>query len=304
MEIIDLLNYKEIRFKTGIALGNFDGVHLGHQKLIKTMVKGSKENNLIPSLLLFKKHTKSVIESHEQEIITNINQKIELVKKLGVEIIYIIDFDEKLMKLKGEDFFKKIVLEKINSKFIVVGFDYKFGHKASSDSNDLIKLGKKYNVEVEVLSAIYNNKDIISSSNIRKLIKLGNMKKARSILGRNFSLIGKVIPGDSRGSKLGFPTANIELIDNYVIPKNGVYMTNTIIDGKKYISATNIGYNPTFKNKDLKFETHILDFNNNIYGKTIEIKFIDYIRDDIKFNNINDLIEQMKSDIEWIKSRI
>src|SRR5699024_7735088 len=110
------------------------------------------------------------------------------------------------------------------------------------------------------------------------------------------------INGDNRGTKLGFPTANIELLDNYVIPKNGVYMTNTIIDNKKYVSATNIGYNPTFDNKNLKFETYILDFNENIYGEMIEIKFIDFIRDDIKFSDVNSLIKQMELDIEWIKN--
>ncbi|HZK33454.1 MAG TPA: bifunctional riboflavin kinase/FAD synthetase [Tissierellaceae bacterium] len=303
MEIFELSNYKEIRFKTGIALGNFDGVHLGHQKLIKSMVRQSKENNLVPSLLLFKKHTKSVTKSQKQKLITNIDQKIEIAKNLGVEIIYLIDFDEKLMKLTGEEFFKDIVLGKTNSKLIVVGFDYRFGYKASGDSNYLIELGKKYDIKVEVLSPVYSKEEIISSSIIRKLIGLGDIKKATSVLGRKYSLIGKVIPGDGRGTNLGFPTANIELIDDYVIPKNGVYMTNTIVDNEKYISATNIGFNPTFNNKNLKIETHILNFNGNIYGKTIEIQFIDFIRDDIKFNSINKLIEQMRLDIEWIKKQ-
>lgn len=303
MEIIDLLSYKEVRFNTAIALGNFDGVHLGHQKLIESMVKQSKENNLIPSLLLFKKHTKSVIGSKKQKLITNMDQKIEIVKNLGVEIVYLIDFDEKLMKLSGEEFVKNIILEKTNTKLIVVGFDYRFGHKASGDSNYLIELGKKYGIKVVVFSPIYDNKEIISSSNIRKLIELGDIKKVTSILGRKYSLIGKVIPGDGRGAKLGFPTANINLIDNYVIPKNGVYMTNTIVDNKKYLSATNIGFNPTFNNENLKIETHILNFNGNIYGKNIEVEFIHFIRDDIKFNSVDNLIKQMRQDIQWIKNK-
>lgn len=304
MEIIDLSNYKEIRFHTGIALGNFDGIHLGHQKLIKAMVEKSKINNLKPALLLFKKHTKSLIKSEEPKVITSIQQKIEILKDLGVEIVYLIDFDKKLMKLSGEEFIKQIIIDKMNTKFIMIGFDYRFGYKASGNSKDLIEFGKKYSIDVKILDPVYNKKEIISSSNIRNLISLGKVKEAAEILGRDYSVIGKVIKGDNRGTDLGFPTANIELIDNYIIPKNGVYMTNTIIDNKKYISATNIGYNPTFGNKNLKFETHILDFEDDIYNKTIEVEFNSFIRDDIKFNDINDLIHQMKLDIEWIKSQI
>lgn len=304
MEIIDLSNYKEIRFHTGIALGNFDGIHLGHQKLIKAMVEKSKINNLKPALLLFKKHTKSLIKSEEPKVITSIQQKIEILKDLGVEIVYLIDFDKKLMKLSGEEFIKNIIIDKMNTKFIMIGFDYRFGYKASGNSKDLIEFGKKYSIDVKILDPVYNKREIISSSNIRNLISLGKVKEAAEILGRDYSVIGKVIKGDNRGTDLGFPTANIELIDNYIIPKNGVYMTNTIIDNKKYISATNIGYNPTFGNKNLKFETHILDFEDDIYNKTIEVEFNSFIRDDIKFNDINDLIHQMKLDIEWIKSQI
>lgn len=303
MEINDLSNYKEIGFNTGIALGNFDGIHIGHQELIKSMVRQSKANQLVPSVLLFKKHTRSVIKSQNQRLITSLEQKIDILKKLGIKIVFLIDFDEKLMKLTGEEFIKNILLEKANTKLIIVGFDYRFGYKASGNSSYLIELGKKYNINVNVLPPVYSKKEIISSSSIRKLISLGNIKEATQVLGREYSMIGKVIRGDSRGSKLGFPTANIELVDNYVIPKNGVYMTNTIVNNKKYISATNIGYNPTFNNQNLKIETHIFNFNNNIYGEIIEIKFIDFIRDDIKFNNVKSLIKQMKLDVEWIKSQ-
>ena len=303
MEIIELSNYKETRFNTGTALGNFDGIHSGHQELIKSMVTQSEENNFIPSLLLFKKHTKTVINPEKQSIITNINQKIKIANKLGVEIVYLINFDEKFMQLTGEEFVKNIILERMNTKLITIGFDYKFGHKASGDSNYLIELGKKFDIKVNILPPVYSNKEIISSSNIRNLISLGKIKDATQILAREYSVIGKVISGDSRGTDLGFPTANIKLINNYVIPKSGVYMTNTIVDNKKYLSATSIGYNPTFNNNDLKVETNIIDFNQNIYGKTIEIKFIDFIRDNIKFSNIASLIKQMELDIEWIKKQ-
>lgn len=303
MEIIDLLNYNETRYKTAIALGNFDGIHIGHQKLIKTMVAKSKELGLKSSLLLFKSHTKAVIDNSKPQMITNNDQKFQIAEELGVDIIYLIDFDEKLMNLSAEEFVKNIIIDKMNGKLVAVGFDYKFGHKASGDSNYLSELGKKYDFDVIILNPVYENEKIISSSAIRELITSGKMIEVSKILGRPYSILGKVVSGKNRGNKLGFPTANIEPTHSYTIPKSGVYMTNTIIDNKKYLSATNIGYNPTFNEDILKVETHILDFSGNIYGEMIKIEFIDFIRDDIKFGNIDDLINQMKNDIELIKNR-
>ncbi|MEY8415797.1 bifunctional riboflavin kinase/FAD synthetase [Tissierella praeacuta] len=303
MEIIELSNYNETRFNTAIALGNFDGIHIGHQELIKTMISKSKELGIKSSLLLFKSHTKAIIDNSKPKMITNNQQKFKIAKDLGVDIIYILDFDDKIMKLSGEDFIENIIINKMNGKLLVVGFDYRFGYKASGDSKYLMKLGKDYDIDVIVLDPVYKDKDIISSSNIRSLIADGNISLCLKMLGRPYSIIGRVIPGKNRGNKLGFPTANIEPIDNYVIPKNGVYMTNTIIDGKKYVSATNIGYNPTFNEDILKIETYILDFNGDVYGNTLEIEFLDFLRNDIKFQNKEALIEQMKIDIEMIKLR-
>ena len=303
MEIIDLSNYNETRFNTAIALGNFDGIHIGHQQLIKTMISKSKELGIKSSLLLFKSHTKAIIDKNKPSMITNNQQKFKIAEELGIDIVYLLDFDDKIMRLSGEEFVRDIIIDKMNGKLLVVGFDYRFGHKASGNSDYLIELGKKYDIDVVVLDPIYKDNQVVSSSIVRELITDGNMLEASNILGRAYSIIGKVIPGKNRGNKLGFPTANIKPIDNYVIPKNGVYMTNTIIDNKRYVSATNIGYNPTFDEDILKIETYILDFEGNIYGKTLEIEFIDFLRNDIKFQSKEALIEQMKIDIEIIKLR-
>ena len=303
MEILDLIEYKEERFNTAIALGNFDGLHLGHQKLINSMVIKSRKLGVKPSLLLFKNHTKTTIDKNRPKIITNNEQKFRLAKNLGIEIIYLLDFDEKLMRLSGEEFIRNIILEKMNGKLLTVGFDYRFGYKASGDANYLVELGEKYDFDVIVVEPVYIENNVVSSSNIRELISIGKIEETRKKLGRPYSFIGKVVPGSNRGNKLGFPTANIELIDNYVVPKTGVYITNTIIDNNRYISATNIGYNPTFNENILKIETHILNFDGNIYGKILEIEFLEFIRDDIKFDNTNDLIEQMRLDIDLIKNR-
>lgn len=303
MEIIDLSNYNETRFNTAIALGNFDGIHIGHQQLIKTMISKSKELGIKSSLLLFKGHTKTTIEKNKPSMITNNQQKFKIAEDLGIDIIYLLDFDDKIMRLSGEEFIRDIIIEKMNGKLLVVGFDYRFGHKASGDSEYLKVLGRRYNIDVVVLEPIYKDNQVISSSIVRELIANGNMLDATNILGRPYSIIGKVIPGKNRGNKLGFPTANIEPIDNYVIPKNGVYITNTIIDSKRYMSATDIGYNPTFDEDILKIETYILNFEGNIYGKSLEIEFVDFLREDIKFESKEALIEQMKKDIKIIKLR-
>ncbi len=303
MEIIDLSNYKEDRFNTAVALGNFDGIHMGHQELIKDMVYNSKKMDLKPSLLLFKQHTKAILNSNSPKCITNMDQKMKIAEQLGVELTYVINFDENLMKLNPDEFVKEILLQKMNSKLIVVGYDYKFGYKALGDFDYLAKLSNKLGYKLKVLNPVENQGIIVSSSNIRQLIKDGKMEEVETNLQRPYSILGKVIKGENRGTKLGFPTANIELIDNYAIPKIGVYKTSTIVDGMIYKSATNIGYNPTFNNdnKALKIETYILNFKGNIYGKTIEVCFKRYIRDDMKFNDVNDLIFQMNLDIKEIE---
>jgi riboflavin kinase/FMN adenylyltransferase len=301
METVDISKYEENRFNTAVALGNFDGIHIGHQQLIKTMVKKSEELSLKNSLLLFKNHTKTVIDHNRPKVITNNDQKLKIAKDLGVNLIYTMDFNEEVMKLSGEEFVKNILIDRIRAKLLVVGFDYRFGYKASGNADYLKELGNKLNFQVEVVRPVYENNQIVSSTTIRNLISQGHIRQANNMLGRNYTLIGTVISGKNRGNKLGFPTANIDPIDNYVLPETGVYKTNTIVDGCKYLSVTNIGYNPTFNEDVLKIESHILDFSDNIYGKKLEIEFIDYIREDIKFTNKDELIYQINKDIELVK---
>lgn len=302
MEIIDLSKNKKDRFNTAIALGNFDGIHLGHQDLIKTMIDNASNLGLESSVLLFKDHTRKTINRDEPRHITSTQQKIKIMEQLGVEKTYLINFNEALMKLSPRDFIKNILIEKINTKLVVVGFNYRFGYKAEGDIDCLIRLSNELDFKVNVLPPIKKDGVIISSSNIRSLIQNGEVLRAKEMLGREYSISGEVIKGENRGHILGFPTANMKVI-NYVIPKTGVYKTLTIVDNKEYLSATNIGYNPTFENKGLKFETHILNFDQRIYGKNIQVKFISYIRDDIKFNNKKDLVDQMNMDIKKIREQ-
>lgn len=233
---------------------------------------------------------------------TSFDQKIDILKGFGLDTLYIADFNENLMKLSPEEFVDNILLKKLNTKLVTVGFNYRFGYKASGDVELLKKIGLDKGIDVNIIPPVYVGHEIVSSTAIRNSIKAGDIKKANRFLGRNFTIIGSVVKGKNRGRKLGFPTANIKLIDNYVLPKQGVYITNTIVDGEKLISLTNIGYNPTFNEDELKIETYILDFNGNLYGKTLQIQFIDFIRDDVKFNTAQELIEQIEKDVKYIKT--
>ena len=303
MEIIDLDSFMETRYQTAIALGNFDGIHYGHQVLIKNMISKAERKGLKSSVLLFQNHTKEFTNGISPSLISSIEQKYDLMHNLGVEIIYKMEFNQAIMNLSPEEFVKDILINKLNVRSVVVGYDYRFGYKAKGDSDLLKKIGKTYGIDVEVLKPITINNEIISSTRIRKLIKEGLLQEVKLLLGRNYSIIGKVVPGKNLGNKLGFPTANIQPLINYVMPKPGVYCTETIVNNIKYLSATSVGYNPTFNENSLKIETHIIDFSENIYDQKIELIFVEYLRGEIKFNDVDSLVNQINSDIKRVKSR-
>ena len=303
MEKIRIDNFKEDRFETAIALGNFDGVHIGHKKILLNMVEEARKLNLVPSILLFDNHSKLTTKGKAPMYLTTKDQKEEIIESLGIETLYNIKFDENLMRLQPEEFVKDILIDKLNTKLIVVGFDYRFGHKASGDVDLLKELAKKYGLGVKVIEPIYVDDILVSSTQIRELILDGDLELANKMLDRNFQISGRVIPGNKLGRKLGFPTANLDLLAEYPIPKHGVYRTETIIDGKRYASATNIGYNPTFDNKKVKIECHIIDFKGDLYDKIIYIDLIEFLRDEIKFDNLDDLIIQMEEDIKIVLAR-
>ncbi|SHI00019.1 bifunctional riboflavin kinase/FAD synthetase [Sporanaerobacter acetigenes] len=302
MKIIKYEKNNTINAKTAVALGNFDGLHIGHQKLIETMIKESRIKKLKSSVLLFNNHTKTVLNNVKApEILTTNEQKTELLESLGLELIYSMDFNAEIMKLSPEEFVKKILIDRLNAKLVVVGFDYKFGYKATGDSEVLKQLGKNYGFEVIIIGPVYSGDNIVSSTLIRDLLKKGKVKEASELLGRPFTMNGKVISGEKRGKSMGFPTANLSIEYNYLIPKFGVYKTKTVVNNKEYLSLTNVGTNPTFDEAKIHIETHILDFNENIYGEKISIKYLDFIREEIKFNTKGELMVQVKNDIKAVK---
>ena len=296
--IIDLDNeIKGICKENCIVLGNFDGFHIGHKELVKKMLDISKNKNLNPSILLFKEHTKSSLDKDEFKYLTTLNDKIEICKQLGLDNIFIINFDniKTLSPIEFLDFLK----DKLNIKGIVVGDDYTFGNFAKGDILLMKEYCEQNQIVLNTISQVKIKNNIIKSTNIRILIEEGKVEDAAVLLGRPYKINGIVNHGFKRGRKLGFPTANISIERGYILPKEGVYLTKTITDDKKeYNSLSFVGKNITFNEEELKIETYILDFSDDLYGKEISIEFMNFIRDNKKFDDPKDLVNQIKIDIE------
>jgi len=289
-------------FKTAVALGNFDGLHLGHQKLITTMKNLANKRKLVSTVFTFNNNISTRFKTKsDYNILLSNEKKFELLDEMGIEILYSIDFNEEIKQMSPVDFIKEIIIDKLSAEIIVVGFNFRFGYKAEGNVEYLKKMGSKLGFDVIEINPIMKDNNIISSTFIRNLLKEGKINKANEMLGKPYCITGKVVEGKGRGKKLGFATANIQLDTDFLIPKHGVYKTVTTIDNSLYESVTNVGRNPTFDDIQFSIETHLLDFNDNIYGKNIEIQFIDFLREEIKFNNLSELIEQMNKDVDMVR---
>ncbi|ABY94859.1 MULTISPECIES: bifunctional riboflavin kinase/FAD synthetase [Thermoanaerobacter] len=303
MQIVYESNASKYKEAKVIALGNFDGVHIGHQELIKQAIALSKENNLASAVFTFKQHTSKILTPDKQpELITTYQKKVEILKQFNLDYGIFFDFTESFSKLTAEEFIKKILVELLNIKIAVVGHNYRFGYKALGNVDTLKKYSKIYSYKVYVVPPVIREGIVVSSSYIRELIKSGKVEEANSLLGRFFSLQGKVIHGQEIGRKLGFPTANLQISEDLVLPKAGVYVTRVKIEDKFYIAVTNVGSKPTFGGKSISVESYILDYNENLYDKYLEVEFITRIRDEIKFQNLEALKEQVFKDINYAKN--
>ena len=285
--------------KKVVSLGYFDGVHLGHQKLMKRNVDLSKKYGYTPSILLFKENTKTTVKD-DKRYLSSLEDKVEILSQLGIKTFCLVNFDENFMKLSPTDFIKTIIAEKLNAKIIIVGDDYRFGYKASGTVDTLREYENIFAYITDVVDfEMEDDHAKISSGHLRNFIRNGEIKKANKYLGRPYKIRGKVVHGKRRGRLLNFPTANLDLSFPYVIPTDGVYLTITNIRGKDYYGLTNIGSNPTFEEgDDKKIETFIFDFNDSIYDEDISVEFIEFLRPDFKFNSAEELIAQMDKDKE------
>ncbi len=302
MKIIEIdLNYVADEDSV-IALGNFDGVHKGHIELINRAVKNAKKLNIKSSLLLFNEHTDNLVKVGKKDIITTNQTKFEIIEDLGVDIIYLIDFTRDFMAYTPMMFLKNFLADNLKIKGVVVGYDYTYGYKKSGDVEFLNK-NKNLFKSVDVIEQISSHGVKISSTLIRKLIEDGKIKEADELLSRPYKLIGEIIHAKGLGKKMGYPTANLKLIDNFVIPRFGVYDTDIIIKGERFRASTNIGTNPTVEHDGIKIEAHILDFNRDIYGEIVELELLDFVRPELKFASIEELFKQIAKDVLVTRNR-
>jgi len=282
-----------------IALGVFDGVHLGHRKLIKLTVNEAKKNKGISIVVTFDPHPdRIIIPENNVFLLTTLKEKINLIRDLKVDIFLIIKFSKILSKMSPKDFIVKILVNSLQVKELFVGFNYKFGFQGKGNVDCLKEYGKIYKFKTSILKPEVINKTIISSTIIKEYIRLGDTKKAKKLLGHNVIISGRVISGKGRGRKLlNFATANIEIPLEKILPANGVYLVEINIDNQKYYGLMNIGIKPTFKEKNKTVEVHIINFNKIIYNQVVNINILQKIRNEKYFNHANLLKKQIEDDI-------
>ena len=298
MQILSNLFEIKLSKSTIATIGTFDGIHIGHQKILNSLVRFAEENGLKSVVITFDPHPRKIINKKNSiELINTIEEKKEKLKTLGIDYLIVQKFDEKFSETEANKFVE-ILKNNINIKKLIVGYDHRFGKNRNADINDLKKYGKELNFEVIEIDALEIEEVNISSTKIRLAIKDGNIRLANSYLGYNFFLSGEVVKGHSRGKELGFPTANLKIDEDKIIPKNGVYLVKSKIDHQDIYGMMNIGYNPTFNNKSKKIETHFFNLNKNLYGKIIKIELLEYIREEKRFETVDDLIQRLKLDRE------
>lgn len=302
MKIYKNLDEIDFPFNTCVTIGNFDGVHKGHQTLINKAIKYSKENNLKSVVFTFSNHPVNYFKPGYVKNIISSREKYELIERIGVDIYISIPFDESMTQISAEDYVNNILIDKLHVKKMVIGHDFTFARKREGNPNLLKELAKEKGFSVEVVDPVIMDGRRISSTDIRKAIADGDVVEAEHLLGRYFAVEGTVVKGRQIGRTIGFPTANIQYDSSMSIPKIGIYATLAVIDGQVYCGATSIGTNPTVNGKNLSIETYILDFDENIYGKHMRIEFVEKIRNEIKFDSKEALKEQLQKDTKYVRN--
>ena len=302
MEIIRSLEEIKDIDKTAVALGNFDGVHLGHQELIRETVEQGEADGVKSAVFTFSNHPSNIIPGAKavKSILTE-DRKSEIIESLGVDYLFNVPFTEELMNLEAEDFVKEILVDRLNVKTAFCGFNYQFGARAFGTPEILEIYGEKYGFDVFEMAPFEINGKVVSSSLIRLLISKGYVNRCEEFMGRNYEVGGEVVVGNRLGRSLGFPTSNLNIDETMVTPPNGVYTTYCDYKGVKYPSITNVGVKPTVGTFETNIETHIFDFDKELYGKHITVEFLKKMRDEEKFDSLEDLSAQIIKDCEKAK---
>lgn len=300
MKLFHSISDFKCKSKTIVTIGTFDGVHIGHKKILDKITHSAHDSNFESLVLTFFPHPRTVLqENSEMKQLNTIDEKINLLDKIGVDNLIIHPFDQEFSRLTAEDFVKTVLVDIFNVAKIVIGYDHRFGRNRTADIDDLIEFGEKYSFDVEQISVEEINDVSVSSTKIRTALIDGDVALANSFLNYSYSITGTIIKGKQLGRTIGFPTANIHIKEAYkLIPKDGVYVVSGEIDGDKHYGMMNIGVNPTTdtNNQQQKIEVHLFDFNEDIYEKTITISFLKRIRDEKKFESVDALKNQLSLD--------
>lgn len=284
--------------KTILTLGTFDGVHIGHQKILEKITQNTCDGKYESLVLTFFPHPRMVLqEQSDIKLLNTITEKIDLLEKMGVENLIIHPFDEIFSRLTAEEFVSSILVERLHIHKIIIGYDHRFGRNRTANIDDLIDFGKEYDFEVEQISVQEINDISVSSTKIRKSLLNGDITNANEYLGYDYSLTGTIVKGKQLGRTIGFPTANFKIVENYkLIPQNGVYIVKSTINNKIVFGMMNIGTNPTVSGECQTIEVHYLDFDANLYDQIITISVLKRIRSEQKFDSITLLKAQLEED--------
>lgn len=288
--------------ETSIALGTFDGLHIGHMEIIEYMKEAAVEKGLKTFVYTFSNHPREILTPENvPSKIMDVDEKVQIFTRADIDYLALVRFDEYQLGVEPEDFIKDVLIDKMNMRHLTVGYDYRFGKKARGDVKMLMDFAPIFGYTFEIVQPIMKNEVRVSSSLIRELLRNGQIEEANFYLGRHHFVKGCVVKGKGMGKGMGIPTANLRIKENISTIKPGVYITETIWKGRAYHSATNVGFNPTFEQTGIHMETYMLGIDEPLYGETIEVHFIKRIRDELKFSSIAELVKAMENDIQQMK---
>ena len=293
--------FGESRKGTVVTIGNFDGVHLGHQKILHGVTTNARRDNLSSAVLTFYPHPARILRPDAApSLLVTLDQRIAAFQALGIDAALVLKFDAELAKVSAEEFAKRFLVEALRARAVLVGANFRFGHRQVGDVKLLEEFGRRGGFEVEVVAPVVRDGVVVSSTAVRHAVREGRMAEATAMLGRPFSLVGEIRPGTGQGRKLVVPTLNLAT-EQETLPKNGVYVTETVVGGGTYGSVTNIGLRPTFDGKQLAIESHLFDFAQQLTLGPMEVRFLARLRDERKFSSPEALRDQVLKDIEQAK---
>jgi len=288
--------------ETILAIGVFDGVHAGHRYLLEKLQQRAAEQNLLSGVVTFNPHPQSVLQPHNQlPWLSSLEDRVEALQELGISIVAVLTFTRRVARLSAREFMSSIK-QHLKMRGIMVGPDFALGRGQEGNISMLRSLGRDMNFSVEAVPLYRMDEEVVSSTLIRQALVQGDMTKVERLMGRHFHLRGKVVTSDKRGRVLGFPTANLSLMPQQALPGNGIYATIAHVDGRQYPSATSIGIRPTFGEGERRVETHLLDYEGDLYNKEIRVEFVRRLRDEQRFSSSEELKAQIEQDVRAVEA--